>query len=107
MADIDLDGLSLDELKTLEKDVRKAIASFEERKKQELLEAARAMAAEEGYTLAELFDTSGKTRAKKSAPARYRHPDDPSRTWSGRGRMPHWLRDAEASGRSRQEFEIG
>ena len=106
MEEIDLDGLSLDQLKALEKDVQRAIASFETRKKQELLEAARALAAKEGYTLADLFDTS-KSRGKKPLPARYQHPDDPSRTWSGRGRTPLWLKEAESAGLSRTEFEIG
>ena len=107
MADIDLDRLSLDDLKALEKDVRKAIASFEARKKKELLDAARALAAENGYTLADLFDTSKQTKAKKIIPPRYRHPDDATLTWSGRGRTPVWLREAEAAGRSREEFAIG
>ena len=106
MADIDLDGYSLDELRALEKDVQKAISSFETRKKKELLEAARAMAAKEGFTLADLFDTSKQIRAKKTVPPRYRHPDDPNLTWTGRGRMPVWLREAEAAGHDRQEFAI-
>ena len=110
MADIDLDALSLDELRSLETDVRKAISSYEERRKKELLERARAMAAESGFTLADLFDTSrtGRTgRPRKPVPPRYRHPDDPARTWSGRGRTPHWIRDAEAAGQDRETFAIG
>ena len=107
MADIDLDGYSLDELRALEKEVQKAISSFETRKKKELLRAARAMAAKEGYTLADLFDTSKQTRVKKTVPPRYRHPDDATLTWTGRGRTPVWLKEAEAAGRDRQEFAIG
>ena len=112
MADLDLDlgALSLDELKALETDVRKAIASFEDRKRKELLERAREMAAAEGFTLADLFDTSrtGRTgKPRKPAAPRYRHPDDPDRTWSGRGRTPRWIRDAEAAGQDRETFAIG
>ncbi len=28
----------------------------------------------------------------------YRNPDNPSETWSGKGRMPSWMRKALASG---------
>ena len=107
MADLDLDKLSLADLKTLEKDVRKAISSFEQRRKRELRGAAKALAAENGFTLADLFDTSRKAKARAAAPPRYRHPDDPSRSWSGRGRMPLWLKEAEATGHDREEFAIG
>lgn len=40
------------------------------------------------------------------APARFRHPDDPAATWSGRGRVPRWLREFERAGRARDEFAI-
>ena len=107
MTDLDLGALSLEQLKALETDVRKAIASFEDCKKNELLERAREMAGSEGYTLADLFDTSRKRRTRVRIAPSYRHPDDPNRMWNGRGRTPHWMREAEAAGQDRETFAIG
>jgi DNA-binding protein H-NS len=38
---------------------------------------------------------------------KFRNPDNPSETWSGRGRIPRWLAILIASGRNRNEFRIG
>ncbi|MCJ1900192.1 MULTISPECIES: hypothetical protein [Paracoccus] len=54
MADIDLNALSLAELKQLEKNVAKAIASFEDRRKAEAPAAAEAVAKEHGFSLSDL-----------------------------------------------------
>jgi len=34
----------------------------------------------------------------EAAGARYRNPDNPAETWSGKGRMPTWMTEALASG---------
>lgn len=102
MTDIDLESLSLKELKQLQKDVAKAIASFEERRKKEALAALEAKAAEMGFSLSDL--TTGKG-GKISAP-KYRNPDDPTQTWTGRGRKPAWFIAALERGVSPEEMQI-
>jgi DNA-binding protein H-NS len=55
----------------------------------------------------------GATRAvKKSAPStrapvpvKYKHPETGA-TWTGRGKPPRWIVDAEASGKSRNDFLV-
>jgi len=42
---------------------------------------------------------------KKPIPPKYRHPQT-GNTWTGRGKPPRWLSDAEAAGTSRQTFLI-
>lgn len=42
---------------------------------------------------------------KASLPPKYRHPETQD-TWTGRGRPPRWIIDAEAQGQSRDEFLI-
>jgi DNA-binding protein H-NS len=37
---------------------------------------------------------------------RYKNPEDPSETWSGRGRQPRWLAAALANGRAMEEFKV-
>ncbi|HGW5540821.1 TPA: H-NS family nucleoid-associated regulatory protein [Pseudomonas aeruginosa] len=38
--------------------------------------------------------------------ARYRDPENPFHTWSGRGKRPDWLREYLNAGRQLAEFEI-
>lgn len=42
---------------------------------------------------------------KKPVPAKYRHPDSGS-TWTGRGKAPLWIVEAEKNGQARQQFLI-
>jgi len=43
--------------------------------------------------------------SKKVVPAKYKHPETGA-TWTGRGKPPRWLSDAEKSGTSRDTFLI-
>ena len=49
-------------------------------------------------------------RARRPYPRvlpKYRNPADPSETWSGRGKMPRWLKAQIGSGRVIDDFRIG
>jgi DNA-binding protein H-NS len=105
MIDIDLNSLSLDELKRLQKDVNKAVDGYEARKRQDAFSAAEAAAREMGYTLAELTGASKKKLKSASVP-KYRHPENADQTWSGRGRQPEWMKEALAAGQSKDDFLI-
>jgi DNA-binding protein H-NS len=102
---MDLNALSLKELKELQSQVAKAIATFEDRKKKEALaeleEKARAM----GFSLAELTGVSG-VRKRAPATAKYANPANPADTWSGRGRKPRWFTEALARGKSPEDLAI-
>jgi DNA-binding protein H-NS len=97
MADFDLEALSLSELKKMQKDVAKAISTFEDRQKAEARARVEAFARDLGYSLAELVGTEMKT-TRAPAAAKYRHPENPSLNWSGRGRKPRWFVEALAGG---------
>jgi DNA-binding protein H-NS len=43
--------------------------------------------------------------AKKPVAAKYRHPDTAA-TWTGRGKAPLWIVEAEKKGQTRQQFLI-
>jgi len=105
MQKYNLDELSLDELQQLQKAVGKAIETLDERRRKEALASVEAKAREMGFSLAELTDSL--KRSKRSVrPARYRHPENPDLTWSGRGRHPAWVKDAIEAGATLEEFEI-
>lgn len=103
---MDLNALSLKELKDLQSQVAKAIASFEDRKKREALaeleEKARAM----GFSLAELTGIAPVARKRSPAVAKYANPADKSDTWSGRGRKPRWFEAALKAGKQPEDLAI-
>lgn len=107
MSIIDLSSLNLDELKTLQKDVEKAIRNYEKIRRAEALAAAEAKAKEMGFTLAELLgDKASSSIKRKINPPKYRHPENPEITWTGKGRQPAWIKEAIENGQSIDEFLI-
>ena len=103
----DLDQISLSELKKLQKDVDKAIVSFEARQKAAARAELEAKAKELGFSLNQLVDDV--STKKKSAPVKpkYQNPANPDQTWSGRGRKPRWLTIALTSvGANMEDFAI-
>jgi DNA-binding protein H-NS len=106
MADHDLETLSLKELKQLHKDVLKAIANFEGRKKAEARAKVDAVAKEMGFSLTELLGADSRT-GRAPSEAKYRHPEKPDLTWSGRGRKPNWLLEAVSAGTPLEELAAG
>jgi DNA-binding protein H-NS len=104
---MNLDELSRDELSKLRKDVDRALDTLETRRKAEARKAAEEAALKHGFDLAELLGTDTKTKktAKKNPP-KYRNPEDPTQTWTGRGRQPAWIKSAIESGTNLDAFEI-
>jgi DNA-binding protein H-NS len=102
---VDLESLSLKELKQLKKDVESAIANFKDREQRQALAEIEAFAREKGLTPAELAQLLGK-RTRKPAKPKYANPDDPEQTWSGRGRRPRWVQDALESGKKLEDLAI-
>ena len=102
---IDLNALSLKELKDLQSQVAKAITSFEDRRKKEAIAELEEKAKEMGFSLAEL---TGVPAVRKRAPAvaKYANPEDPSDTWSGRGRKPRWFDAALKAGQKPEDLAI-
>jgi DNA-binding protein H-NS len=102
---IDLDTLSLSELKKLQKDVTKAIETFEEREMKAAAAEAEALLRERGFTLAQILELGVSKPRAKVAP-KYANPADSSQTWTGRGRKPLWVVEALASGKSLDDLAI-
>lgn len=98
---LNLDSLSLAELRDLRGKVDRAIASFEDRKRREALAKLDETAREMGFSLAEL--TGGRKRrvaGGEKAAVKYTNPSNPDQTWSGRGRRPAWVNEALEAGKS-------
>lgn len=105
MTDLNLNDMSLEELKALEKDVGAAIKTFEARKLAEARDVLTAKAKELGVSIEEVFGAKG-TKVKKVVEPKYRHPENPALTWSGRGRQPEWFKEAIGAGTAKEDLLI-
>lgn len=83
-----------------------------QRARQTLKEAKR-LAAEVGFDVSftKAAEPEGKGRSKGTgtrgkAVQKYRNPENPEETWSGRGRSPKWVQAALAGGRTMTDLQI-
>lgn len=89
MQQAELLEMSKDELTELSKRVSKALEDYDTRQKAKARAAAEALAKEHGYSLTELLEAAG-PKGSKGDP-KYAHPENPAKTWTGRGRKPGWV----------------
>jgi DNA-binding protein H-NS len=86
-----LEAMSYQQLMELHDRVQSAIAAKRESHRMTVRQEIEALAQEAGFRVEELF-SSRKAKTARAAPGvKYRHPDDASLTWTGRGRRPKWL----------------
>ena len=100
---MNLEDLSKDELKRLKTDVDRALKTIDQRRKAEAKRAAETAAKEYGFSLDDLVAEAGK--GSKGLP-KYKNPDDPSQTWTGRRRKPNWVLSALDSGKTLDDLKI-
>ena len=96
------------ELEALRLKIDAKLNDMADRDKEAAKAAAEAAAKGYGFTLSELV---GQQKPKRNVAARpvapkYRHPDNPAVTWSGRGRQPSWIKEGLASGKSLEDYLI-
>jgi DNA-binding protein H-NS len=77
-----------------------------ERQKSELAtlrEKMAAMAKVHGLSIDELFGKNGRRKGNGAVTVKYRDPNNPSNTWTGRGRMARWMVAATKGGKVKKE----
>ncbi len=104
---VDIKSLNHNQLNEL---ISKAQLRQDEMRKDKVVklrEKIHAMVKAEGYSIEDIFGTARKARRSggKVAP-KYRNPADPAKTWSGRGKRPHWFNDALKAGKKEKDLAI-
>ena len=102
---MDIDALSLNELKALRSKVDRAIVTYEERKKKEAYAELDEIARKMGYPLAEILSMV-EAKPRKTVAAKYANPANPAETWSGRGRKPRWFEAAIKAGEPAESMAV-
>lgn len=110
---IDLSGLSVAELEKLIDSARARIEVVKRQKFSELRRSLEAQAREAGFDVYELFSgargakpVAAEAATKRPVAPKYRNPANHLQTWTGRGKQPHWVRDALAAGKNLDELAI-
>jgi DNA-binding protein H-NS len=111
MKKLHLETMSVDDLWSLHEEISRILSARITSEKHELEKRLavlnRGRGAIEGADEARSFGASGKARRRypKVFP-KYRNPQIPAETWSGRGKRPRWLVAAMKSGRKIEDFKI-
>lgn len=115
----ELKQMTRKQLEKLRGDVDAAIKALDAKDKKAALKAAQAAAKAHGFSLDELTvgdavekpaprakraKSNGDGRAKVAP--KYRNPNDPEQTWSGRGRAPGWMASHLEAGGQKDDLAI-
>ena len=96
---INLDGMSLDELWELREQLRAALSNkmlAEKRRIDQLLVRLND----------DVDEVRPAPRRYPPVPQRYGNPEDPSQTWSGRGKMPKWVEEQLRCGKTLRDLQL-
>jgi DNA-binding protein H-NS len=103
----DVEEMSKEELAEARKAIDAAIRNYEDRRRREVQAKLESIAKEHGFNLNDF--SAGKARASKGGSGgipKYAHPENPSLTWTGRGRQPDWFKKALEDGKTREDMAL-
>ncbi len=102
----DLERMSVKDLLALETEVQAAIAARRVSEKLEVREKLQLLAEKSGYSVDELFGKGKRGGTRGTVAPKYRNPANAAETWTGRGRMPVWIKTLVEKGAKREKFLI-
>ncbi|ENG7912696.1 H-NS histone family protein [Acinetobacter baumannii] len=109
MSKLEIENLSIEELKNLQEEAEALIAS---KKDQAIVDAYNQIieiAENTGFSVEQLLEFGAQKRkksARKSVEPRYRNKSNPEETWTGRGKQPKWLVAEIEKGAKLEDFLI-
>ncbi len=99
-------NLSENELQSVIKNAEKALKEKQTTKKKEVIAQIKELAASIGVNVIIQEDDKRSARKGIKVAAKYRNPEDPTQTWTGRGVAPKWMQALINKGHDKSEFEI-
>lgn len=101
---MDLSSYSRQDLMKLRKQVEQELDSRRRVDQRTARKEIKDIAEKYGVSLADLMTGSATQPSPSGTELVYRHPSDPNKGWSGRGRKPNWIKEWESSGHSLDEL---
>src|ERR1700694_3065999 len=109
---LNLDALTIDEMWQLHEEIGRGLSIRLTSEKRELEKRLERLRRESEMSQSKPADRGAKEapRERRKYPRvlpKYRNPNKPFETWSGRGKQPRWLAAALKTGQTIEAFEIG
>ena len=96
---MDLSSLTVAQLRDLQQQIPAELKRREVQEKVNILNEVRAFAKARGFALEELVGKEVKIKAPTGkVKVKYRHPENATLEWTGRGRQPKWVGEWLAKG---------
>ncbi|MDD4913705.1 MAG: H-NS histone family protein [Methylococcales bacterium] len=102
---IDLQDKSPEELQRLIAEAQVQLEVKQHSMRKDVIAQIKELAASIGVTV-DIQDSKKGNKRLSTVEAKYRNPDDHSKTWSGRGLAPKWMQLLLAAGHRKDEFLI-
>jgi DNA-binding protein H-NS len=97
----EIEKMSYVELVEMQTRINRLIAQKRDEERAEIKDKITALAREHGFDVRDLV---GRGKGRNGAVAvKYRDPQNPNNTWTGRGRMPRWMAAATKGGKVKKE----
>jgi DNA-binding protein H-NS len=96
-----IENMSYAELAAMQTRIERAKAEKQNSERAVLRQKINDMAKAQGFDLNDLF--GGRRKAKGKVAIKYRDPNNPTNTWTGRGRTPRWMAAATKGGKVKKE----
>lgn len=89
-------------------DVKEVLERVRQNETEYALEQMEELAARLGFDIEELVQRKAEELVARQTgePIRFQHPKNKALTWTGRGRIPRWLKDIQESGGNIEDFRI-
>lgn len=103
---MNLEKLSIVELRDLQDRITKQLKMTEQKDianaRTQILEIAKRV----GVSVKDLVGSGAPVKVKQTVAVKYRHPNDSTLQWSGRGRQPKWVKEWVESGKAIDEAKV-
>jgi DNA-binding protein H-NS len=96
-----LENMSATELAAMQARIERIKIDKQNAERTAVREKIVKMAKDAGFDIGDLFD--GRKGKRSKVAVKYRDPNNPANTWTGRGRMPRWLAAATKGGKAKKE----
>jgi DNA-binding protein H-NS len=103
---MDLSNLSIGDLRNLQDQIKQEMKKREQEEVQKAREQIQAIAQRVGVPLKDLITSSGRGSKSGSVAVRYRHPDNSTQQWTGRGRQPKWVKEWVEGGKPLDKLRV-
>lgn len=97
------------ELRALQKNINQELKKREQKELRKARDQINKIAKSVGVPIKELMGVrarAAKNDAAAEVSVQYRHPDDASLKWTGRGRQPQWIKEWVESGKTLDDVRV-